>query len=46
MNQQNQPKVGAKLWLSLIMRMVGFAVALLWPAGTWRWWEAWAVIGL
>lgn len=46
MNQQNQPKVGAKLWLSLIMRMVGFAVALLWPAGTWRWWEAWALIGL
>lgn len=21
-----------------------FAVALLWPAGTWRWWEAWVLI--
>ena len=23
-----------------------FAVALLWPAGTWQWWEAWTLIGL
>jgi protein-S-isoprenylcysteine O-methyltransferase Ste14 len=46
MNQQDQPKVGAKLWLSLALRMAAFAVALLWPAGTWRWWEAWALIGL
>ncbi|MEN8196604.1 MAG: isoprenylcysteine carboxylmethyltransferase family protein [Pseudomonadota bacterium] len=46
MNQQNQPEVGARLWLSLAARMAAFAVALLWPAGTWRWWEAWALIGL
>lgn len=26
--------------------MIAFSVVLLWPAGTWRWWEAWAVIGL
>jgi protein-S-isoprenylcysteine O-methyltransferase Ste14 len=26
--------------------MTAFAVALLWPAGTWQWWEAWVVIGL
>ena len=23
-----------------------FAVALLWPAGTWQWWEAWTLVGL
>ncbi len=23
-----------------------FAVALLWPAGTWQWWEAWVLVGL
>jgi len=23
-----------------------FAVALMWPAGTWRWWEAWVIIGI
>ncbi len=23
-----------------------FAVALLWPAGTWLWWEAWVIVGL
>ncbi len=33
-----------KLWLSAIFRLVFFAVALLWPAGTLDWWEAWAVI--
>jgi len=44
MNQQSQPINPAKLWLRLIWRMGGFAVALLWPAGTWMWWEAWALI--
>ncbi len=28
------------------MRTSLFAIALLWPAGTWRWWEAWIIIGL
>ena len=35
-----------KTWLSLVVRMAFFAVALLWPAGTWQWWEAWLLIGL
>lgn len=35
-----------KLWFSFAFRMVFFAVALLWPAGTWYWWEAWVVIAL
>lgn len=46
MNQQHEPKIRAKVWLSLIVRMTVFAVALLWPAGTWWWWEAWALIVL
>jgi protein-S-isoprenylcysteine O-methyltransferase Ste14 len=33
-----------KLWFRSVFRMVFFAVALLWPAGTWYWWEAWVVI--
>ena len=35
-----------KTWLRLVVRMSLFAVALLWPAGTWQWWEAWALVGL
>ena len=35
-----------KTWLFLIVRTSFFAVALLWPAGTWQWWEAWIIIGL
>ncbi|WP_415407954.1 methyltransferase family protein [Sulfurovum sp. CS9] len=34
------------IWLSFGVRMVLFAVALMWPAGTWRWWEAWVLVGL
>ncbi|MFC2057838.1 methyltransferase family protein [Campylobacterota bacterium] len=26
--------------------MTLFAVALMWPAGTWLWWEAWVLVGL
>jgi protein-S-isoprenylcysteine O-methyltransferase Ste14 len=35
-----------KTWLSLVVRMFLFAVALLWPAGTWLWWEAWVLVGM
>ena len=35
-----------KTWMSLLVRMSLFAVALLWPAGTWQWWEAWILIAL
>ena len=33
-----------KLWTSSVFRIVFFAIALLWPAGTVLWWEAWVVI--
>ncbi len=36
----------AKLWISSLFRTAFFAVALLWPAGTVLWWEAWVVIAL
>lgn len=29
--------------MSLTIRMTLFAVALMWPAGIWHWWEAWVV---
>ena len=32
------------MWLSLTVRMALFATAILWPAGTWQWWEAWVMI--
>ena len=46
MNKQIQQRNSFKTWLSLAVRMSLFAVALLWPAGTWQWWEAWIVVGL
>lgn len=35
-----------KLWMSFVFRMTFFAAALMWPAGTWYWWEAWVIVGL
>jgi protein-S-isoprenylcysteine O-methyltransferase Ste14 len=35
-----------KIWTSAVLRLSLFAVALLWPAGSWNWWEAWVTIGL
>lgn len=45
MNQKQPTKINARIWIRLPLRMAGFAVAILWPAGTWLWWEAWALIG-
>ena len=35
-----------KIWISSTFRTAFFAVALLWPAGTVYWWEAWVVIAM
>lgn len=35
-----------KLWIRFVFRMIFFAIALLWPAGTWYWWEAWVLFVL
>ena len=32
------------IWLRFVIRMSLFAVALLWPAGSLYWWEAWVMI--
>ena len=42
MNRQNH----FIIWLRFVLRMTLFAVALMWPAGTMWWWEAWVVVGL
>jgi len=39
-------KYNIKIWMSLVVRMCLFSVALMWPAGTWYWWEAWIMVGL
>jgi len=41
--QTNSPIV---IWLKLLVRMALFAAALMWPAGTWYWHEAWVMVGL
>ena len=44
MNKQVQNKI--KLWLQFAVRMTLFAIALMWPAGSWHWWEAWVLVAL
>lgn len=34
------------LWIRFVFRMIFFAIALLWPAGNWYWWEAWVLVVL
>ena len=44
-DKPHQPGPGM-IWFRFTLRMSLFAVALLWPAGTWQWWEAWVLVGL
>lgn len=37
---------GAKIWIRVGIRMAMLPLLFLLPAGTWRWWEAWALTGL
>lgn len=46
MNKLTQQQNDMKIWLSLVVRMSLFAVAIMWPANTWRWWEAWVIVAL
>lgn len=46
MNEQNQQLNRTRLWLGLVFRQSLFAITLMWPAGTWLWWEAWVLVGL
>jgi protein-S-isoprenylcysteine O-methyltransferase Ste14 len=42
-NKQHRPVV---IWLRSFIRTFLFVVAVMWPAGTLYWWEAWVVVGL
>lgn len=46
MDNQVLPFNPVILWLRFFIRMGLFALALLWPAGTWYWWEAWIIVAL
>jgi len=46
MNKFLKPNNKIILWLRLILRMSFFAVALMWPAGSIYWWEAWVIVAL
>lgn len=46
MTKWNQPAISTKSLLGLAVRLMLFPVAIMWPAGTWKWWEAWVLIGM
>ena len=48
MHPDNAKKVviPVKTWISLAVRSALFPVAILWPAGTWKWWDALLLISL
>lgn len=46
MNEQINKFNPVVIWLRFVIRMALFAVALLWPAGIWDWWEAWVMVAL
>ena len=43
---KHQVNITAKTWISLAIRTALFPVAVLWPAGNLKWWDAWLLIGL
>jgi len=45
-NRKNRLRNTTKTWLGVGVRLALFALALMWPAGTWHWWEAWVLVGL
>lgn len=46
MTDEGEAPGRAGVALSAVIRLGLFPVVFLWPAGTWRWWEAWTLIGL
>ena len=46
MSQQGVMMHPVVVWIRVVIRMALFALALMWPAGTWYWQEAWAVVVL
>jgi len=46
MSNQNRQLEQPLLWVSIVLRQCFFAIMIMWPAGTWQWWEAWVLVGL
>lgn len=46
MSVQRRNHKATLICLKFVIRMSLFAVALMWPAGTWYWWEAWVIVAL
>lgn len=46
MVKQHQAVITTGTWVSLAVRTALFPIAVMWPAGTWQWWDAWVLIGL
>lgn len=46
MSDKSQQRNDLRLWASSVVRIALFAVALMWPAGTVKWVEAWIIVGL
>ncbi|TNF99692.1 MAG: isoprenylcysteine carboxylmethyltransferase family protein [Gammaproteobacteria bacterium] len=46
MVNEDKPVITVRTWVSLVVRTSLFPVAILWPAGTWKWWDAWLLIGI
>jgi len=46
MKEQSPLQRPVIIWVRLMVRMSLFAIALMWPAGTWYWWEAWVTVSL
>lgn len=44
MNKQDRLQTPIVIWMGFSIRMMLFAAALMWPAGTWHWWEAWILV--
>ena len=46
MTKEQPADIKTGTWISLVVRTALFPVMVLWPAGTWQWWDAWLLIGL
>lgn len=46
MTKRDKPIISAKYWVILAVRTTLFPIAIMWPAGTWQWREAWILIGI
>lgn len=46
MANEDKLNIPIRTWVSVSVRTALFPVAIFWPAGTWKWWDAWLLIGI